>query len=488
MRQAIAWSYALLSQDEQRLFVRMAVFAGRFTLAAAEAVCGDPALALDVADGIDALADASTLVRDGPGTDGEPRFRMLATVREFALELLASDPEADAIARRHANWYRQLATSLAALLTGEAQYAALTTLAEEHANLSSALGYVLDAGDAEGSMALGAALWRYWLVRGHLAEGRAWLARALALTAYSAEPLDALRADVMTGAGHLAQNSGAVGDASRHFEAVIEVRRRLNDRMGVASTLADLGWVRWRQCDYPEARRLSTECLALAEELGATRVAALALTNLGSAARCEGNFDEARAAFTRSATLRAQVADHRGVAFANMLLGWTLCRAGELELARVLLEEAEATLRTVGDQRLVYFARDVQAEVLLRSGDPARAASMLEIDLISGVRRFGDRWGVAHGLAIASWAARLLGDVARAESFAEESLELRRAEGDRYGEAECLALLAATERARGDDRRATELLVASRAIRAAIGDAAGVAECDAELAHAGASA
>jgi len=413
---------------------------------------------------------------------------MLATVREFALELLASDPEADTIARRHADWYRQLATSLAPLLTGEAQQAALTTLAEEHANLSAALEHVLGAGDADASLALGAALWRYWLVRGHLAEGRAWLARVLALPAPGSGSLDALRADVMTGAGHIAQNTGVVVDASRHFEAVLEVRRRLNDRTGVASALADLGWVRWRQCDYPEARRLSEECLRLAEELGATRVAALALTNLGAAALCEGKFDEARAAFTRSSKLRAQVADRRGVAFANMLLGWTMCRAGALEPARVLLEEAEDTLRTIGDQRLIYFARDVQAEVLLRSGDAASAASILEIDSISSVRRFGDRWGVAHGLATASWASRLLGDLARADSLAEASLELRRAEGDRYGEAECLALLAATAHARGDDGRAAELLLSSRAIRTAIGDAAGVADGDAALAHAGARA
>jgi predicted ATPase/DNA-binding SARP family transcriptional activator len=488
MRHAVAWSFALLSPEEQRLFVRMAVFAGGCTLAAAEAVCGDAALALDVLDGIGALVDASALVRDRPGHDGEPRLRMLATVREFALESLASSPEADTIARRHADWYRQLATSLAPLLTGEAQQAALTTLAEEHANLSAALEYVLDAGDAEASLAFGAALWRYWLVRGYLAEGRAWLARMLALRGSGSESLDALRADVMTGAGHLAQNIGAVDDASRDFEAVLEVRRRLNDRTGIASALADLGWVRWRQCDYPEARRLSTECLSLAEELGATRIAALALTNLGSAALCEGKFDEARAAFARSANLRAQVADRRGVAFANMLLAWTMSRAGALEPARVLLEEAEDTLRTIGDQRLIYFARDVQAELLLRSGDAPSAAAILEIDSISGVRRFGDRWGVAHGLASASWASRLLGDVARAVSFAEESLELRRAVGDRYGEAECLALLAAAARASGDDRRATELLLSSRAIRAAIGDAAGVAECDAELAPAGAPA
>jgi hypothetical protein len=140
-------------------------------------------------------------------------------------------------------------------------------------------------------------------------------------------------------------------------------------------------------------------------------------------------------------------------------------------------------LKEVGDQRLVYFARDVRAEAHLRDGNAARAAEILEIDSISGVRRFGDRWSVAHGLAVASWASRLLGRTDHAIALAEESLELRRAEGDRHGEAECLVLLAAAARVNGHDATAVELLQQSREIRAAIGDAAGVAECDAELSH-----
>jgi len=487
MRHAVAWSFALLSRDEQRLFVRMAVFAGGCTLAAAEAVCVDADSPIGVIDGISALVDASSLVRDATGHDGEPRLRMLETVREFALESLASDPDAESIARRHAEWYEGLATSLAPQLTGEAQHDAIITLAEEHANLTRALEHVLDTGNTRASLALGAALWRYWLVRGYLAEGSAWLARMLALPEGNTE-LNGLRADVMSGAGHLAQNTGAVAEARRHFQSALEIRRRTNDVTGVARALADLGWVSWRQCDFAEARRLSAECLRVAEELGATRVAALALTNLGVTALFEGSFDEACSALARSAELRARVADRRGVAFANSLLGWAMCRTNQLEPARVLAEEAEQALRAIGDQRLIYFARDVRAEVNLRAGDAKTAASILEIDSISGVRRFGDRWGVAHGLARASWATRLLGDYTRAESFALESLQLRRAEGDRYGEAECLALLAATARATGDEQRAVDLLRSSRAIRSSIGDLAGVAECDSQLAHVGAIA
>jgi tetratricopeptide (TPR) repeat protein len=478
MRRAVAWSHALLTADEQRLFVRMATFAGGCTLAAAEAVCTDPASPLEVLDGITALVDASVIVRDPPAHDGHPRLRMLATVREFALELRDASPDADGVGRRHAEWYLKLAQSLAPLLVGEEQHEALAALAVEHANLGAALQYLTERGDAPGALQLGAALWRYWLVRGHLAEGRLWLARILTLPSAEEPALDALRADAMTGAGHLTQNTGAVDEAVRHFSAALEIRQRLGDHAGVATALADLGWIRWRQCDFAEARRLSSECLALAEALGATRIAALALTNLGAVALFEGNFAEACALFSRSAVLRDQVSDRRGVAFASTLLAWAMCRAGQAEEPLALLARAEETLHALNDQRLVYLTRDVRAEVFLRLGDGARAMAALEMEEIARGRRFGDRWSVAHGLALASWAARLLGRTEQAAAFADQSLALRRAEGDRYGEAESLALLSAAARARGDDAEAARLLRSSRDIREAIGDAAGVADCD----------
>ena len=483
IREAIRWSVALLTTGERSTFGRMAIFAGGCTVDAAEWVCADDDRSSRAFDDLSALVDASLLMRDMTAGDAEPRLRVLETVREVALDELSRSKESDAVARRHADWYLRLATSFAPRLTGESQPEALTTLAHEHANFGAALDWMIQHDDAVGALSLGAAVWRYWLVRGHLAEGRSWLARVLAMPAAAGRDLAAARADVMTGAGHIAQNTGAVGEAEQHFQAVLEMRRHLGDEAGVARALSDLGWIAWRQCDFPKARRLSAECLTLAERIGATRVAALALTNLGAAALFEGELAEAATAFARSSVLRAEFADQRGVAFADTFLAWAKCRGGDLAQALELLERAEDTLRSVGDQRLVYFARDIRAETYIRQGDPATAATILQIDSMTGVRRFGDRWSVAHGLAVASWASRLLGRFDRAVAFATESLDLRRAEGDRYGEAECLALLAAAARATGDETTALGLLRESRDIRRAIGDAGGLAECDAELAQ-----
>jgi len=480
IRETVAWSVALLSDAERRVFARFAAFAGGASVAAAEWVCADShtyeMLALD---SLSALVDASLLMRE-PAQRDDPRLRMLETVREVAMDALLRSSERDAVLGRHAEWYRRLATQLEPGLTGETQPDALFALARDHANLGRALDWMIRGGHAEGALALAAALWRYWLVRGYLDEGRVWLARVLEMPESRAPDLDRLRADAMTGAGTLAQNNGAVALAKEYFDAVLAIRRAHDDAAGIARALADLGWIAWRQCDYTKARQLSTECLTLAEEVGATRVAALALTNLGATALFEGNFREACEALERSSAMRQQVADRRGVAFSDTFLAWARCRMGEVPDAIALLERAEQTLDDVGDRRLIYFAREIKAHAFLRRGDAARAAEILEIN---GLRRFGDRWGVAHGLALASWASRLLGLNEQAVALGEESLALRRAEGDRYGEAESLALLAAAASASGDAATSFTLLQQSRGIRQAIGDRAGVAECDAELAR-----
>ena len=482
IRETVAWSVALLSDAERRVFARLGAFAGGASVAAAEWVCADSNDSTSALDALSALVDASLLMPE-PAQRDDPRLRMLETVREFAMAALLRSSEKDAVLGRHAEWYQRLAMQLEPRLTGQTQQEALSTLARDHANLGCALDWMIRSDHAEGALALAAALWRYWLVRGHLEEGRVWLARVLDMAASQLPELDQLRADAMTGAGTLAQNTGAVVAAKTCFEAVLAIRRAHDDAAGIARALADLGWIAWRQCDFGKARQLSNECLTLAEEVGATRVAALALTNLGATALFEGNFHEACEALERSSAMRQQVADRRGVAFSDTFLAWTRCRMGEVSDAMALLERAEQTLDDVGDRRLIYFARDIKAHAFLQLADAARAAEILEINSINGFRRFGDRWGVAHRLALASWASRLLGLSEQAVAFGKESLVLRRAEEDRYGEAESLALLAAAASANGDEATSFTLLHQSRGIRQAIGDRAGVAECDAELAR-----
>jgi predicted ATPase len=178
IRETVAWSVALLPNAARRAFARLGVFAGGAPVAAAEWVCADGDDSTSALDALGALVDASLLMTE-PAPRDDPRLRMLETVREFATDALLRSPEKDAVLGRHAAWYQRLATQLEPSLTGERQQDALSTLARDHANLESALDWLIRSGHGEGALALGAALWRYWLVRGHLEEGRVWLARVL---------------------------------------------------------------------------------------------------------------------------------------------------------------------------------------------------------------------------------------------------------------------------------------------------------------------
>ena len=180
LRAAIEWSHDLLDPDEQALFARLAVFSGGCTFEAAEAVCGDAGdLALDVLDGLDSLTQKS-LLRPEDGADGESRFTMLETIREYGLERLDATGDADTVRRAHADYFLTLAETAEPQLTSSDQVAWLNRLGAEHDNFRSALGWLEQGDEVDTRLRIVAALWRFWWMRGHSAEGRGWLDRALA--------------------------------------------------------------------------------------------------------------------------------------------------------------------------------------------------------------------------------------------------------------------------------------------------------------------
>ncbi len=176
---AIDWSYDCLDEKERILFARLAVFAGGWTLDAAEAVC-DPERALDVMDGMESLVEQS-LIRLSGDHGAEPRFRMHATMREYALLRLEQCGEAEDVRRRHAEYYVTLAQRADLELQGASQAEWLERLEREHDNLRAALSWLLDRGEAETVLRAATAVWRFWQTRGHYSEGQLWLERGLEL-------------------------------------------------------------------------------------------------------------------------------------------------------------------------------------------------------------------------------------------------------------------------------------------------------------------
>ena len=347
MRDAVAWSHDLLAPEEQALFRSLAAFAGGFTLEAAEQVAGGGENAaptpLDVLRGVGALVDKSLLGR-GAGSGGEPRFGMLETVREFALEQLEGSGEEAATRERHAAWCLDLAERSAPALMSRTDFVWwLNRLEAELDNLRAALAWLEETADAAALLRLAGALWPFCYFRSHLTEGRAWLGRALAKSPPTGGPdaLAAAHGNALVGAGMLAHYQG----------------------------------------DDEQAVPLLEEGLAVSRAVGGAVIAAFALYMLGVVAEDRGDYDEAGSRFEEALPM---LRDAGNLAFAAMTgyhLGVVAFGQGDHRRATALLEEAVARLRELGDHWGAAIALDYLGIVAGDAGSLARAAACHEASL-----------------------------------------------------------------------------------------------------------
>ncbi len=264
LRDAIAWSYDLLSPDEQALFRRLAVFAGGFDLAAAKAVAGDGAGDLDALDGVASLVEQSIVQPFGFHEAEEPRYRMLETVREFGLERLAASGEEATVRGAHAVYVlAAVEAAMARLFSPEFDRVA-ARLDAELDNVRAALAWLDGAGDPDVGLRLAAAMFLHWYVRGAYREGRRHLERALARADRAPTPA---RAMALTGAGWLARQHGDREAAAPLVTEALAVARAAGDREVEAVALAFLGFGDLERDDYDGAARQMEAALALHLEI-----------------------------------------------------------------------------------------------------------------------------------------------------------------------------------------------------------------------------
>ena len=440
LRAAMDWSFDLLARPEQVLLARLSVFAGSFSLEAAEAVCGDePVASEDVVDLLAHLVDRSLLVAEVDAS--EARYRMLETIRDYAQERLVESDEAVGRYDRHRDWFVALVErARPAFFSGPVQPAWVARLAAEQDNLRAALRWAhegTDGADAELSLASG--LWRFWEVRGDLDEGSLWLERALARLGGE---VSIRRASALTGAGVLAAHRGDYAAAAAFHEASLMLNRELGQPLAVAAACNNCASVAIEQGDLERARQLYTEGIELSRSGGDVQGAAFGLINLADLAARMGEDEEADRLYAESIGIFEKMGDRWGVAHASTRLALATRRRGNLALARTRYEEALAIQRAIGD-------RHAEARVLASLGDVAADE----------------------------------GDLARAESLYQQSLALRSELGDRVGMATVLERLAGV----AEDRpaRAAILIGGAQGIRAAVGaplSSAGVARVDQFLA------
>jgi predicted ATPase/class 3 adenylate cyclase len=371
LREAIGWSYDLLDEPETVLFRRLSVFAGGWTIEAAEALGNaESELEGDVLAILGSLVDKSLIQRVSTASD-EVRFGMLETIREFGMEQLEANGEAKTARDRHASFFLSLAEAAEPHLRGLDQKGWLDRMELEHDNLRTALRRAIDAGDRMTGLRLIGALWRFWHLHSHLAEGRRWCQEVLALPAAGGRTRE--RGRGLTALGGLAYWQEDVPAFRSAYEEALAIARELGDRAAEAEGVYNLGYAPAYEGDFAGAVALWEESLAMFRELDFRRGVADCLWVLGIAARLDGDVPRSRALAEESLRLHREAGDRFGVSIALYALGRTALAQGDLSTAESSLLEALDIDEEVGSRTGMGVIMDNLAAQANVRGDHLRA-------------------------------------------------------------------------------------------------------------------
>jgi non-specific serine/threonine protein kinase len=373
LRAAIDWSVGLLEDDERMLFRRLAQFVGGAAFEAIEAVCAaDGDLGLDLEDGLLSLLEKS-MVWTEQAADGEPRFRMLESLREYGLEQLAASGEAEVISERHAAVYVELAEQAEIGLLGSEQAAWLKRLDVELGNLRAALNWATERGETDLGLRLAGAIWRFWAMHGYLREARRWLEGLL-----SCPPNDGIvRIRALNTAGYLALLQGDYEVAQTRHDEALNLARLAEYEPGVLTSLSGLALLARVRRDYARASALSREVLASRSADKRNPWLTLAVNTLGRMAFYEGRIAEARERHEDALARYRQMGDCWEIAHSLANLADVAQVEGRHADARAQLEEAVALYRDLGDRQGVVHCIEGLAALASALAEPERAVGLV---------------------------------------------------------------------------------------------------------------
>jgi predicted ATPase/DNA-binding CsgD family transcriptional regulator len=386
----LEWSHRMLEPSEQRLFRRLSVFRGSFSLAAAETVCAgyqlDPA---DVLDLLAVLIDRSLVqVVDH---SREPRYRLLVTVRQYAAAKLWDGPEGPTVSARHAKYFSEFAVEAQAGLGRPDEAKWLERLEIEHDNLIEALTW-LEAESVEDAARLTSLLSPFWYRRGFYREARIWFNRTLKR---AAELPAALRADIQLKAGEVAFLQCDYEEATGHLRSALALVGELGDRRATATALQRLGSIAREQGRYDEARELHERSLAVWRELGDAEGVAASQDYIGFVEWLRGNTEAAEEVCTAALEEFTRTGNLHASATARVNLGACALYRGDLPLARERLEQALAISRTLGFQEGIAWALHELSIASRRARRPEQECALMLREALLVHRHLGDRWRVA---------------------------------------------------------------------------------------------
>ncbi len=396
LRDTIAWSDDLLTENERLMFRRLAIFAGGWTLEAVEGVCPiGRGLTGSVLDGLASLVDKS-LVREHEENDGETRFSMLETIREYAIERLEASGEGDVLRAEHAAYYVALAERAEPALTGPDQSEWLTRLEREHGNFRAALAWARESGNGALGLRLAVAIWRFWYTHGHVSEGLGWLETMLVMAPEDDGEDDgedaaedvvagaARRARGLYGAATLANIQGDDNHASEFFERSLALSRDIGDNAAAAGALNALGVLVLQGGDVDRAITYFEESLALSRAVGDAWAVGRALVSLGQSAYVRGDHARATSYLRECLDLMRREGSQSYSAVALINLGHVMRAQGRHDRALALYREALDLSQGLGDR--LRMARSLDGIAATDAGpDGATRAAML-LGAADGIR------------------------------------------------------------------------------------------------------
>jgi predicted ATPase/class 3 adenylate cyclase len=437
----IDWSYNLLSPKEQVLLRRLGIFKGGWLLPAAEAVCSNKKLpAWQILDLLAGLIDKSLVVPEMQ--ESHHRYRFLEMIREYALLRLGESSEADKIAEKHARYYLALAEESYGELWGEKLGYWLDYLEAEHDNLRSALEWAKSTPDRrEVLLRLVGSLWRFWVIRGYLREGRSWMELALERNA-DAPP--ASRANAMRGLGFLALHQGDYQLAQSVHEESLALYQHAGSQLGIARQLDVLGEIQWMQGSPTTAVSMFSESLSLHRKINNPEGVATTLEHLGMIARDHGDYPQAREQLEESLQIYRQLGNTLYIASSLNNLGLVAYVLCEYHKANSLFEESVALYRQMKDRWGI-------SEALINLGNVAKdqgyfhRANDIYYDTLALKQDLGDLSGTARSTSGLAEVAFFQGNYSQAIQLAEQSYELFQERGIKRGMAVSLMVWAAAK-------------------------------------------
>jgi non-specific serine/threonine protein kinase len=429
------WSYALLSDLEQKVLQRLSVFAGGATLDAIESLCVDNGIeSVEILNTLFHLIDKSLVSAEKsqgaelePRGEEFPRYRLLETIRQYALEKLTESGNMHETRNQHLDYFIRWAENAEPYLASADQLLWLELYEAEHDNLRAALDWCNMSNQGEKGLRLAAACGRFWRLRGYSNEGRRRFSAALAR---------------------------------------LDAQSRTMTRARALTFMANLIYL---QSDYPAMHPVAEEALSIWRELGDDGKAGLAtmLDLLGELATEEGNYEFAAVYFLESLNVYQALNDRRGIADIHMQLGWAAMRTGAYEEAEMHLHEFLNLARQVGDKTLIAFAFSGLGELAIRQGKFDIANSLLDQGLALNRER-GDKWGTGTLLGSLGWVAFHQSDIRRMRHFLGESLMVRKEISDKGGMAWCLEKLAEAKYMQSQFEEAARIFGFAEELRAPI--------------------